>query len=122
MRETPDDREGWPALVSPPVTSTERSGSVAIVVVLLPASENEPSLQPAAVSELGRLGVTSVSLARDDRTLALVVEGWAFDPGRSAEAVVAAVAGPRSGARTLHPLLHMAVATAAPTMNGKESK
>jgi hypothetical protein len=95
---------------------------VAIIVVLLPASENEPSLQPAAVSELGRLGVTSVSLARDDKTVALVVEGWAFDPSRSAEAVVAAVAGPRSRARMLHPLLHMAVATAGPTVNGKESK
>jgi hypothetical protein len=114
MRETPDDREGSPALASSPVTSTERSANVAIVVVLLPASGKEPSLQPAAVSELGRLGITSISLARDDRTLALVVEGWAFDPSRSAEAVVAAVAGPRSRARTLHPLLHMAVATAAP--------
>jgi hypothetical protein len=88
--------------------------TVAIVVVLLPASEQEPSLRPAAVAELARLGVTSVSLVSDDQTLALVVEGWAFDPAGSAEAVVAAVAGPRVEARTLHPLLHMAISTAAP--------
>ncbi|MGH2796584.1 MAG: hypothetical protein ACRDM0_02660 [Thermoleophilaceae bacterium] len=95
---------------------------MAIVVVLLPASEEEPSLQPAAVSQLGRLGVTSISLVGDDRTLALVVEGWAFDPSRSAEAVIAAVAGRCSQSRTLHPLLHMAVANTAPSVNGKESK
>jgi hypothetical protein len=86
---------------------------VAILVVLLPASEREPLLQPAAVSELARPGVTSVSLVRDERTFGLVVEGWAFDPSSSAEAVVAAIARPSSQARTLQPLLHMAVSTAA---------
>ena len=94
---------------------------MAIAVVLLPASETEPSLRPAAVAELARLGVTSVALVRDDRTLGLVVEGWAFDPERSAEAVVAAVAGRASRARTLHSLLHVAVSCAAASrVDGKE--
>jgi hypothetical protein len=82
---------------------------VAMMVVLVPFSDAEPSLAPATVSELARLGVTSVAVVRDDRTLGLVVEGWAFDPNRSAEAVVAAVARRRSQARTLHPLVEMAV-------------
>jgi hypothetical protein len=90
-----------------------------MVVVLLPASEVEPTLQPAAVSELARLGVTSIALLRDERLVGLVVEGWAFDPARSADAVVAAVAGPTSSAQTLHPLLQMGVSTAPRTKGGE---
>jgi hypothetical protein len=90
---------------------------VAMVVVLLPASETDSSLQPAAVSKLARLGITSVAVVRDERTVALVAEGWAFEPSRSSEAVVAAVAGDGSSAQTLHPIAELAV-SAAPLPNG----
>lgn len=93
---------------------------MAMLVVLVPASEAEPSLHPAAVQELSRLGVSSVALLRDERTLGLVLEGWAFDPGRSAEAVVAAVAGGTSDARTLHPIAELAVSPASRT-DGREA-
>ena len=89
-----------------------------MLVVLIPASEAEPSLQPTALSKLGQLGVTSVAVVRDDLTLALVVEGWAFDPSRSADAVVGAVAARTSGARTLYPVMHMAVSAAATGLRG----
>jgi len=88
------------------------------MVVLVPSSDAEPSLQPATASELARLGVTTVAVLRDERTLGLVIEGWAFDPSRSAQAVVAAVAGRTSRARTLQPLMELAV-SAAP--GGEES-
>ena len=65
-------------------------------------------MHPAAVTALARLGVTGIAVVRDARMLGLVLEGWAFDPRRSAEAVVEAL-GPRLGARTLFPLLEMAV-------------
>lgn len=71
---------------------------MAMLVVLVPASDAEPSVQQAAVSELARLGVTSVTLLRDDHTVGFVVERWAFDPSRSAQAVIAAVAGGSSRA------------------------
>jgi hypothetical protein len=86
---------------------------VAMMVVLLPACEADPSLRPAAVSMLARLGVTSVALVRDERTWALVVEGWAFEPSRSARAVVAAVARDSGSAQTLHPVAELAVSAAA---------
>lgn len=86
---------------------------MAIMVVLLPASEAEPSLRPAAVSRLAELGVTSVAVVRDQETVGLVVEGWAFDPARSAGSVVVAIAGPASRARTLHSLLELAVSAGA---------
>ena len=57
-----------------------------MVVVLFEASGREPTLQPAALAELARLGVTSVSLLRDGSTAGLVLDGWAFDPHRAAEA------------------------------------
>jgi len=88
------------------------------MVVLVPSSDAEPSLQPATASELARLGVTTVAVLRDERTLGLVIEGWAFDPSRSAQAVVAAVAGRTSRARTLQPLMELAVSDAP---GGEES-
>ena len=82
------------------------------MVVLVPSSDAEPSLQPATVAELARLGVTSVAVLRDERTVGLVIEGWAFDPSRSADAAVAAVAGRTRRARTLQPLMELAVSAA----------
>jgi hypothetical protein len=81
---------------------------VAMVLVLFPVSEQEPALPPAALAALARLGVTSVSLLRDEETAGLVLEGWAFDAARAEEAAHA-VAGGRSGIRTLGPLMQMAV-------------
>jgi hypothetical protein len=79
-----------------------------MVLVLFPVSDEEPALQPAALATLARLGVTSVSLLRDEQTAGLVLEGWAFDPARAGEAA-RAVAGTRARFRTLQPLVQMAV-------------
>ena len=79
-----------------------------MVLVLFPVSDQEPALQPAALERLAELGVTSVSLLRDEQTAGLVFEGWAFDPARAGEAAHAA-AGARDGIRTLQPLMQMAV-------------
>ena len=83
---------------------------MAMVVALFPASDEEPSIEPAALEELARLGVTSIAILRDASTAALVLEGWALDPMEAARAV-AAVTG--AGARTLRPLAQMALSTAA---------
>jgi hypothetical protein len=88
-----------------------------MLVVLLEGNGCEPALSQRALAELARLGITSVSLLRDERVVGLVLEGWAFDPARSADAARAAVAGAETGARTLHPLVQMAV-SAAPAEGG----
>ena len=88
-----------------------------MLVVLMEQKGREPALSQRALGELARLGITSVSLLRDERMVGLVLEGWAFDPARSAEAASAAVAGADTGARTLHPLVQMAV-SAAPAEGG----
>jgi hypothetical protein len=84
-----------------------------MLVVLLEGNGREPTLSQRALGELARLGVTSVSLLSDDGTVGLVLDGWAFDPARSAEAARAAVAGAETGARMLHPLVQMAVSAAS---------
>ena len=66
-----------------------------MVVVLFPVSDEEPRLQPGALEQLARLGVTSVALLRDTSIAGLVLEGWAFDPNdapRAASAVGGAAA------------------------------
>jgi hypothetical protein len=83
---------------------------VAMMVVLLEKRDGEFCLRPELVSELARLGITSVGLVRDRRTVGIVLEGWSFDPARSAQAAMAVVA---AGGRALHPLMQMAVTSAA---------
>jgi hypothetical protein len=93
---------------------------VAMVVVFFPVSDDEPSLQPSALDELARLGVTSIALLHDSSFAGLVLEGWAFDP-RDAHQAASAVAGVREGLRMLQPVVQMAVSPAAvPTVDREE--
>jgi hypothetical protein len=85
---------------------------VAMTVLLLDSVDGEFCLRQELVSELARLGVTNVALVRDESTVGIVLEGWMFDPERSAEAAAEAV-NATPAARTLRPVMHVAVATAA---------
>lgn len=79
-----------------------------MLLVLLPAGTST-CLRSDAVSALARIGVTSMALVRDETSIGVVVEGWAFDPVASAEAVMAAVSRRRRGARALQPVMEMAL-------------
>jgi hypothetical protein len=83
-----------------------------MVVALFPGPEDIPALEPAGLEELARLGVTHAALFRDASLVGLVLEGWTFD-ARDAQRAVRAVAGARKDVRTLQPLVHMAVSSAA---------
>jgi hypothetical protein len=83
-----------------------------MVVVLYPLADEAPTLLPAALEQLACLGVTRVSLLRDDSMAAFVLEGWAFDVERVADAAHA-VADACEDVRTLQPLVHMAVSIPA---------
>jgi hypothetical protein len=89
---------------------------MALLVLLVPAACGDVPFGASTVEALARLGVTSVSLARDEQIAAVVLEGWAFDPTRP-DAALTALGAAGSGARALQPLVHMAVAT-APTEGG----
>jgi len=83
-----------------------------MTVLLLGSADGDFCLRQELVSELARLGVTNVSLVRDEQTVGIVLEGWMFDPTCSAEAAITAV-GAAAGTRTLHPVMHLAVSSAA---------
>ena len=65
-------------------------------------------------ARLASLGVTNVTLLRDATTVAVVLEGWAFSPARSARAAAAAL-GDVSSCRVLQPSLDVAVSNAGMT-------
>ena len=65
----------------------------------------------AEAARLAGLGVTNVTLLRDTDTIAIVLEGWAFSPTRSARAAAAAL-GDATTCRVLEPALDVAVSNA----------
>jgi hypothetical protein len=65
-------------------------------------------------ARLAALGVTGVTLLRDAETVAVVLDGWAFSPSRSAQEA-AALLGDASRCRVLHPALDVAVSNAGMT-------
>jgi hypothetical protein len=81
-----------------------------MMVVLLEEQEGEFCLRSELISELAQLGITNLGLVRDHRTVGIVLEGWSFDPASSAESATAVVG---AGGRMLHPVMHMAVTSAA---------
>jgi hypothetical protein len=88
---------------------------VAMMVLLMSDADGEFCLRCELMPRLSRLGITHIALVRDEQTVAVVFEGWSFDPVRSArEAAHVVGAAPR--ARTLHPVMQLAVST----VRGKE--
>jgi hypothetical protein len=77
---------------------------VGTLLVLFDDHDNEPALDEQSRGRLAGLGITTVSLLRDARTLGIVLEGWAFDPARSADAARTAIVGAEGGARVLRPV------------------
>jgi hypothetical protein len=85
---------------------------MALLVVLVPAERKYAAIDSEVVEALARLGVTTVSLARDEETIAVILDGWAFDPTAD-DAALAALGAGGAGARTLQPVMQMAVSAAA---------
>ena len=80
------------------------------VLVLLVANRDPGAeIGPAVAQQLAALGVTNLSVLRDEQTTAVALEGWAFDPTRSAEAAARAVAVDRACVRVLRPVIESAV-------------
>ncbi len=79
-----------------------------VVVVLFDASGPEFLIKPEAIERLARLGVTNVAVVRDDATVGVVLDGWAFDE-RTCGIAVAALHNPEQ-ATVLRPVAQIAVA------------
>jgi hypothetical protein len=82
---------------------------VGVLVLLIVNDHPAAEVGPGVAQKLATLGVTTVSVLRDERTTALALEGWAFDPHRSAEAAAGVVAADPSAVRILLPVVESAV-------------
>ena len=80
-----------------------------VLVLLLANQSPGAEVGPAVAQELAALGVTNLSVLRDEQTTAVALEGWAFDPARSADAAVSAVTADRASVRVLRPVIESAV-------------
>lgn len=79
---------------------------MAMMLLLLPG-DTQACLEARVLARLGRLGITRLAVVHDERSLGVLVEGWAFDPDRSAGAVMRALSGRRSGGRAFQPLMEL---------------
>lgn len=79
------------------------------LLLLLEQAEADVELRPDVVEALAALGVTSVTVLRNDRTTAVALEGWAFDPDGGAEAVARAVGVSQQSVTVLRPVLESAI-------------
>ena len=82
------------------------------MVLLLLSAEAAVAVGPEAAARLARFGVGHAALLRDNGTVAVVLEGWAFDPERSA-AAAAEVIAPGEPCRVLQPLVDLTVTAGA---------
>ena len=76
-------------------------------MLVLLVEDAEVTISATTSQHLARIGVSHVELLRDAHTTAIVLEGWAFDPG-PADAIAQAVT-PGLVARTLRPVMRIFV-------------
>lgn len=79
------------------------------LLLLLGNDDPGAELGPGVAQKLAALGITEVAVLRDERTTAVVLEGWAFDIGRSADTVVRLLAADPSTVQVLRPVFESAV-------------
>lgn len=79
------------------------------LLLLLGETESAVELGPDVAEALAALGVTNVTLLRDEHTTAVALEGWAFDADRSADAAARAVGASGHGVSVLRPVLESAI-------------
>ena len=82
------------------------------VVLLVPTDAVDVPIGSRSIEAFVRICVTKVSLAADNRTTAIVLEGWAFDGVRSG-AAMRALAGSHEETRTLQLIVQMTASAAA---------
>jgi len=56
---------------------------VGILLVLLDGAARGSSIDAATAGQLAQVGVTNIALVRDEETVGILLDGWAFDPARS---------------------------------------
>ena len=90
---------------------------MAMAVLLVEGPERDMALDAAGGADLASLGVTRVGVLRDRTTVAIVLEGWAFDPAQAVMAARALGVEPE-GVRVLRSVVEMAVSSSSADTGG----
>ena len=85
---------------------------MAMVMLVAESHAGEPVLGPNVAERLGSLGITRVALMRDLSSTAVVLEGWAFDPSRTDEAIRAVFPVGSASLRKFHEVQQVGVSAA----------
>jgi hypothetical protein len=86
---------------------------MAMAMLIGGRDSGQPVVGPEAVEHLAALGITRISLLGDQSGFGVVLEGWAFDPGRIDEAVRAVFPDRSDAVRVFREIQHVAVSLAA---------
>jgi hypothetical protein len=86
---------------------------MAIAMLVAGPDAPEPVVGPEAAERLAGLGLTRITLLEDRSGVGLVLEGWAFDPARTDEAVRAIFPDTSARVRILHEIVQVAVSVAS---------
>jgi hypothetical protein len=92
---------------------------VGALLLLLGDEDHGVEIGPGLAQKLAGLGVTDVSVLRDERTTAVALNGWALDVDGSADAVVRLLAADPAAARVLRPVIESAVHRGPATFGGE---
>jgi hypothetical protein len=65
-----------------------------MIVMLYPARIRDVSVGSEEAAALAELGVTYAAVLKDDKSTAVLLQGWAFDPDRSGQVAADVLAGP----------------------------
>jgi hypothetical protein len=87
---------------------------MAMVMLVAEIHAGEPVLGPNVAERLGNLGITRIALLRDVSSTAVVLEGWAFDPSRTDEAIRAVFPVGSASLRTFHEVQQVGVSSPQP--------
>jgi hypothetical protein len=90
---------------------------MAMAVLVLPAG-TDVSVGPDIVARLAAFGIGHAALLGDGGSVAVVLEGWAFDPEESADAAAEMIA-PGEACRVLQPLADLTVAADSVARSGR---
>lgn len=80
---------------------------MATLALLVPAPGPGIALGSSAAERLAGLGVTRISLLQDTESVAIVLEGWAFDPEQSGRDVETILVGESGRARVFRDLAQL---------------
>ena len=86
---------------------------MAIAMLVAAADAPDPTVGPEAAERLAQLGISRITLLADRFGIGVVLEGWAFDPTRIEEAVLALFPDGSADVRILHEIELVAVVTTA---------